>query len=141
MEDKVKELFDNFDMNKIKSGLGDLMTKVNPMLEKLMKETEKLTKPKAKKNINYNGKQISLSLVEDGRLILSFSTLDEATIAYEDAISLEDKHNYLSRIDTIKQTSEFHREEGLKMSNKYSDLLTKYNLELKKTWWDKLLGR
>ncbi len=77
-EKKIKEVTD-----RLENVMGEAMKKVAPQLEGMAKELQKIVRPKSKKNIKFNGSNIAISLIEDGRIMITCSTLDEAQSIYD----------------------------------------------------------
>ena len=83
MADKFKDAMAGIDMDGMKGAADAMLKKINPLFEKIQSEQLKLTKPKSKKNTEWNTDKISVSLIEDGRVIINFSTIDQATEFYD----------------------------------------------------------
>lgn len=83
--EEIKKIFGkDFNIDSITKGIEFMMEKANPLLDNLMKEHQKILKPKEKKNIKLNGSSCNAGLIEDGRVIVNFSSLDEAKKYYDD---------------------------------------------------------
>lgn len=81
---KIKETFGrDFNVDKLKEGVEAMIQKVNPQFEKIVAEQRKLSIPKSKKNIKFNGVQCSVSLIEDGRVIIQSPSQDASEAAYK----------------------------------------------------------
>ena len=108
MKDKLPPGFEqmaaNLNIDEMKKGVESFMTKVSPMFDKIAKENEKLIRPKSKKNITFNGVNVAVSLIEDGRVLISLPTLDDAQTLYDklEVIEVEKKTRWQHLKKVIK---------------------------------------
>lgn len=83
---------------RVENILGDAMKKIAPQFEGMAKEIQKLARPKSKKNIKLNGVNVVLSLVEDGRVVITCSTIDEAQKIYDSEFKVAAKECWYKKI-------------------------------------------
>ena len=81
--DQFAKAFQGLDIDSMKKASDDLLKKVSPLFEQIQNEQHKLAKPKSKKNTKWGDNNISVSLIEDGRVIITFTTVDEGEGFYK----------------------------------------------------------
>lgn len=96
---KIKETFGrDFNVDKLKEGVEAMIKRVNPQFEKITAEQRKLSMPKSKKNIKFNGVQCSVSLIDDGRVIIQSPSKDTNEEAYKHLDKFDPE--YLQNLET-----------------------------------------
>lgn len=132
----LKSVFGNLDVSSMEKAADDLLKKVNPLFKQIEAEQMKLNKPKSKKNTKWEGSNISVSLIEDGRVLITFPELDKAESFYNCFENISP-----NKLEEEKKLSNFYHQEGLKTASRYTELLRLYNIEISKKWYHKLFGK
>lgn len=117
--DDIKKQMDEF--TKMEGGLEGMVKGIGNIMTPFMEEQRKLLVPKSKKDVHFHGKTCAMSLISDGRIIIAFSTMDEAERVYNDEI--------------ISGAEAKRLVEALISSN------IEMEKEKNKTWFQKLLGK
>jgi hypothetical protein len=71
-------------INNIRKSLEDGMNVMLPFLQKMGDEQSKMSQPKDRKTVKFEGKDVLVSLTIDGRIFLQFDTLSDAQKCYDE---------------------------------------------------------
>jgi len=80
--DKFRNSFNSLDLDSVKKSMTEAMEKIAPSIEILTNDVNKYNKPKSKKDIKLNGQVVSVKLTTDGQVIISFPTIDDGEVYY-----------------------------------------------------------
>jgi hypothetical protein len=107
LNDRIK----GFGMDGLQERFKEASDKLNVLMSNLNSDIAKIKNPKMSRDTNYNGNHITINLIEDGRVFIKFSTLEDAGKFYNDFENL------------------FERLVNLEKENK----------KIKSNWWVKLM--
>lgn len=95
----MNEKLDDKTLDKFKSTIQESMDKINPYMGQFVTELKKLQTPKAKKNLKIGEDDVVFSLIEDGRVMIKFATLDRAEKFYTECDGVEkEKEGFFKKI-------------------------------------------
>lgn len=94
--EQFQQAFQGIDLEGMQKAGDDLLKKAAPLFDKIKSEQQKLAVPKSKKNTKWDGKAISISLIEDGRVLINFQSLEDAETFYKNFEAL--KSNWLTKL-------------------------------------------
>jgi hypothetical protein len=100
-----------FGMDGLQERFKEASDKLNVLMSNLNSDIAKIKNPKMSRDTNYNGNHITINLIEDARVFIKFSTLEDAGKFYNDFENL------------------FERLVNLEKENK----------KIKSNWWVKLM--
>jgi len=93
-KDNFKKAFSGMDIKGMEEAGNNIIEKLNPLLNQMQSEHLKLARPKDKKKCKVNGVESSVSLIEDGRVIITFSTLKESEDFFKNIERFDNKKWY-----------------------------------------------
>lgn len=96
--EKAKQLFGSYDFEKLTAGLNKTIEKLPNVIQPLTDEIKKINDPKAKKNLKINGKNCFVSLIEDGRVMVTLPTFDDAKSFYDSLSNYDTKVSFWKKI-------------------------------------------
>lgn len=128
--DEAKKMLDAMGggkgMQDITKGLEESLKRIPETILPFMQEFQRLHSPKSKKDVVINGKNMAVSMLDDGRVIVTCPTLDDAEYVYGNVGKLD--------LHTIENTIK-------RMSTETTEWRNKYEVEKNKPWYKKLFGR
>lgn len=96
MKKDFNKIFEGIDIEGMKASADSFMHKISPLFKQIQEEQKKLATPKSSKNTKWGGKNISINLIEDGRVLIRFGSLDDGEKFYKDFESL--KSNWITKL-------------------------------------------
>jgi hypothetical protein len=103
-KEEAKKLMDNMGgmdelSNRLNATYKNITKDILPLIEKNKAQQERLNKPKAKKDVEINGKTCSVSLIVDGRVLINFATIEESEFFYENFTNITKvKRNWFKKL-------------------------------------------
>jgi hypothetical protein len=76
-------------INDFKKKMEQSMGQLDPLLKQFTSEVRKIQTPKKQKNLRIGEEDVVMSLIEDGRVIIRFSTTDSADKFFTDCDGME----------------------------------------------------
>lgn len=73
---------ENKQTDQLAKSIEDIFNSINPILKSATGEIKKLQTPKKQKNLKIDIEDVVVSLIEDGRVVIKFATLDSADAFY-----------------------------------------------------------
>ena len=87
------------DLKKFKTDMETVLSQINPALKTFANEQKKLLTPKKVKNIKLDDKDVVVSLIEDGRVIIKFASLEESEKFYDECDGImKQKESFITKI-------------------------------------------